>query len=272
MNNKLKTSYIKRDFKKVKGWLYKGAIDIISCLNDIQSALNISGNIAEIGVHHGKLFILLYLFLKNDERGIAIDIFENQYLNLDKSGKGNKKIFIRNLLKFAKDISKLKIIENDSTLITKQDLIENEVNQIRFFSIDGGHTAELTLNDLDISKDNICKGGIIILDDYFNEEWPGVSEGTNKFMLKNPSIFPIAIGGNKIFFTNDLEICKIYQETLFNKFSKYLVKYSEVWGYRVLIINFRKLSIKEKFQKLIKWQQIKDTEVGKFIQRISSYI
>lgn len=272
MNKKLIRDYTTKRFKNVNGWLSEGAVKIIYTLNNIQSELNISGNIAEIGVHHGKLFILLYLLLKNDEYGVAIDLFGFQDLNLDRSGKGNKKIFLKNLKKYAKNTNKLKIIERDSTTVKLKDIFINKEGYFRLFSVDGGHTAELTLNDLSLSKEAICKGGIIILDDYFNENWPGVSVGTNIFMNKNSEIYPFAIGGNKLFFTNDLEFCDIYKHKLLNKFKSYKLKFSTMWGHQVLIIDFNAISFKEKIQRLINWEKLQNTKIGKIIHNIYSEI
>jgi hypothetical protein len=43
----------------VDGYLQSGSASIISLIFDIQYELNISGNIAEIGVFNGKLLILI---------------------------------------------------------------------------------------------------------------------------------------------------------------------------------------------------------------------
>ncbi len=53
-------SYANRNHKKVDGWLEKNTILQLLRINDIQNKLGISGHVGEIGVHHGKLFILLY--------------------------------------------------------------------------------------------------------------------------------------------------------------------------------------------------------------------
>ena len=54
--------YIRHGKFYVEGWLRTEAALVIAALNARQRALDVKGGIAEIGVHHGKLFILLYLF------------------------------------------------------------------------------------------------------------------------------------------------------------------------------------------------------------------
>ena len=53
-----------------------------------QNRTGIDGSLAEIGLHHGKSFIALCLGLVGDQKAYGIDVFENQSLNLDHSGKG----------------------------------------------------------------------------------------------------------------------------------------------------------------------------------------
>jgi len=79
-------SYIHRGKFYVEGWLHTEAAITIAALGERQRALGVEGGIAEIGVHHGKLFILLYLLGRAPERAVAIDLFEDQHLNIDLSG------------------------------------------------------------------------------------------------------------------------------------------------------------------------------------------
>ena len=54
----------------------------------------------EIGVHHGQFFIALNQLIPSNFTSYAIDVFDNQQLNIDKSGEGNKSKFIENLRNF----------------------------------------------------------------------------------------------------------------------------------------------------------------------------
>jgi hypothetical protein len=53
--------------------------------------------VAEIGVHHRKLIILLANLRRQDERAFAVDIFDDQHLNPDGSGCGDLAWFKDNL-------------------------------------------------------------------------------------------------------------------------------------------------------------------------------
>jgi hypothetical protein len=183
----------------VKGWLEPGAAQAITLLSKEQQNANQSGPVAEIGVHHGKLFILLYLLSSKNDLAVAIDLFSHQDLNVEGSGAGDLKRFKRNLNRHA-DTSRLVIHEGDSTKLTAERLLELGHGPFSLVSIDGGHTAEITAHDLATAEGAIGRGGIIILDDCFNEAWPGVSEGVNRYFSELRSIIPFGIGAGKTFF------------------------------------------------------------------------
>lgn len=183
----------------VKGWLFPGAPQAIVLLSEEQRRSDISGGVAEIGVHHGKLFILLYLLSSGNEPAVAIDLFSQQDLNVDHSGAGDLARFKRNLRRHA-DADRLMIHEGDSTQLSSNDLLELGRGPFRLISIDGGHTAEITAHDLVTSEGALAEGGIIILDDCFKEMWPGVADGVHQFFSEPRTVVPFGIGANKVFF------------------------------------------------------------------------
>ncbi len=122
-------------------------------------------------------------------------------MNIDRSGAGNLERFKRNLLRHTSNASRLVIHEGDSTQLTAAHLLEFGRGPFRLISIDGGHTAEITAHDLATSEGALAEGGIIILDDCFNEEWPGVSDGVHSYFSQPSLIVPFAIGAGKTFFT-----------------------------------------------------------------------
>jgi hypothetical protein len=78
-------------FRNIEGWIHPFTAMIILYLARFQSNEHIYGNMAEIGVHHGKSFLPIYFALGANEIAIAIDVFENQQYNFDKSGRGDRK-------------------------------------------------------------------------------------------------------------------------------------------------------------------------------------
>ena len=199
MSNAIPSHYLKHGQHTVKGWLVPGAAQAIVLLSSKQREQLCTGGIAEIGVHHGKLFILLYLLCSGNEAAVAVDLFSHQDLNIDGSGAGDLARFKQNLRRHA-DLSRLVVHEGDSTQLTSEQLMELGRGPLRLISLDGGHPAALTARDLAICEGALADGGIIVLDDCFNGAWPGVSDGVHQFFSAPRTIVPFALGANKTFF------------------------------------------------------------------------
>lgn len=185
--------------RSVEGWLFPTDISVIAALGEIQTRAGITGAVGEIGVHHGRLAILLYLMLHEGERGWCVDIFEQQHLNVDHSGRGDSRVFEKNLAKHGVRPEEIEIIAASSDTVRADDLIR-AVGKTRLMSIDGGHTAEATLGDLRLGHAILDERGAIILDDVFNKDWPGVVDGLMQFLAQpDHDLRPFAISTNKVF-------------------------------------------------------------------------
>lgn len=192
--------YLKHGLRRVSGWLDPFSAVVIADLLAHQTAIGVRGGIAEIGVHHGKLFLLAYLALRTDELGLAIDVFERQELNLDHSGAGDRERFVANVRRHAGDDRALRIIARSSLEVRPADICE-ALGTCRFFSVDGGHTEECTLNDVRLADASVHEAGIVVVDDYFNACWPEVSVGIARYMATpDRALVPFLITPNKIFF------------------------------------------------------------------------
>lgn len=157
--------------KEVRGWVKPGVPHLFALLAAHQAKLGICGGVAEIGVHHGKLAIILAHTLRKSERMVAVDVFENQALNVDGSGKGDRGIFESNLKKFGiQPNSDVEIISSSSMEVSVQQL-ESAVGKIRMFSVDGGHTAELTAWDMGLATGACVDGCIVAVDDAMAVYW-----------------------------------------------------------------------------------------------------
>jgi cephalosporin hydroxylase len=172
--------------RAVPGWLKEGAISALIAFGKWQQENNCLGDAAEIGVHHGKLFILLANLRRQDEQAFAVDIFDDQHLNPDRSGCGDLARFKDNLGFYANEAG-VEIIKKDSTQLTRADFYRGKKGNIRLFSIDGSHTAAHTLSDLTIAAQLLSTDGLICLDDFYNPDWPGVQEGFYRFLSSDRS-------------------------------------------------------------------------------------
>lgn len=230
--------YCTKGKDRVDGWL--GSIDArilyVILLNQIDRA--ISGSVAEIGVHHGKSFILLCLALKNNEKAYAIDVFEQQELNLDGSGRGDRVVFCENLRRFGVDADSdaIKIDARSSLDVSPADIIDS-AGRIRLFSIDGGHWRSIVRHDLHLAERVISDDGVIALDDILRPEWPEVTIGYyDWYENSSKNLVPFAIGFNKLYLCRK-EQREAYAHSLMNDsiLKVHFNKYYGLFGYEVPI-------------------------------------
>jgi hypothetical protein len=218
--------YYKKNFDSVNGWCNRKLFDVVDAL--AECGINRKGGVAEIGVHHGKFYIMLNHTTDALDTSYAIDVFGLQHLNIDKSGLGDRYAFERNLKELDKHKGEnTRIFEMDSLSLTNQ--IPD--SSLRFISVDGGHTVEHTMYDLRLAERLIANEGVVILDDIMGEYWCGVTEGYIKYALTYPSIVPFAMGLNKLF------LCKLsHQEHYFKIMQKLSTKQTKFVGYPIIIV------------------------------------
>jgi hypothetical protein len=145
-------------------------------------------------VHHGKTFILLSLCLKEKELGIAVDIFDNQELNVDFSGKGDLELFRRNLLKHGNE-TQSKIIKKSSMSLKPDDIKQS----LRFIHVDGGHWYGAVVNDLRLAA--ACAGPdcVIAIDDFFNADFPEIAAAYYTWKEEKSELVPFSISRGKLY-------------------------------------------------------------------------
>ena len=193
--------YLIFGLRRVEGWLEPYSAEFIFMLSDVQRRAGITGAVAEIGVHHGKLFNVLALGTGVGEKALAIDIFEYQHLNVDRSGLGDRSTFLANVRSWTDCADRVEIVARSSLEVRAEEILAL-TGQLRLASIDGGHTEECTLNDLRLFERCLAPQGIVIIDDYFNPHWPDVSTGVAKYFARPEArLRPFAISPNKVYLT-----------------------------------------------------------------------
>ena len=185
--------------RDVEGWFFPIDAFLFALVDGIQKNECISGNLFEIGVHHGKTAIFLGRAAAAGEMVGVCDVFGEQELNEDRSGEGSLALFAGNMRKLgAIPENRLRIFAQRSDLLTTADT----TTTCRFFHIDGGHRPADVRSDLETAVAALRSDGVVAVDDLFNSNWPGVSEGFYDFMRKRPGeLVPILIGGNKVLLT-----------------------------------------------------------------------
>ncbi len=252
--------YLRTGNRAVKGWLDPVDGRLIATLGAIQADLEWGGATGEIGVHHGKLAILLYMLLNAGESGFCIDVFDQQNLNVDGSGRGDEARFQSNLKYFLGKRFEPVCLRGDSTSFAPED-ITGAVGSVRLFSIDGGHTPDITASDLQLASDSMAEHGVVILDDFFNATFPGVAEGGARYLSSaRAGLTPFAIGLNKVFLCRG-EQAGLYRNELCSRSARYIYKESEFFGATVTVFHAGRASARQRFvgrlRKSARWRAAK---------------
>lgn len=224
INNINLRNYYHNGYGNIDGWVSEKLFLIFDYIDSLP--INKVGGVCEIGVHHGKFYLLMNQLVANSEQSYAIDIFDLQHLNVTHSGGYGTpvnnftldvtNIFKLNLFRYdAHNGTNTNIIKHDST--GPHHYLDNIIKpgSLRFFSVDGGHSVEHVINDLNIANRLISNEGLVILDDVCNHSWISVMEGLCKYMMTYPTLVPIAIGFNKMW------MCKLsYRDYYYEQFLK----------------------------------------------------
>ena len=189
---------------RIGGWLNQTtALTIIETLW-LQERYGITGNLAEIGVFQGKSFLALAAGARVSETILALDIFDGTDIASERPdydvaayGQGNQAKFMANLTEFFPQAKVVTIVRSSTDLRGRER--EFGMMGLRFLSIDGGHTRQITVNDLQIADACLADDGVCCLDDVFNVHWTGVISGLFEFLQSGPGLVPVAMFPNKLF-------------------------------------------------------------------------
>jgi hypothetical protein len=203
-------------------------------LAQIQHISGLYGSVGEMGVHHGRYTGCLFLGTTLNEDLVVGDVFEQQEKNVDGSGNGNKGKFMKGLTTYGLSKSDLHTVHTGSTDEIPFDWSSQAgFSPFRMVSVDAGHTAVLTFNDLEISFCNLLQGGIVVLDDWFHGYWMGVTEGgIDFFSMGGHDVFPFLHCEGKFFMTNTREHHDMYYNELIKdkRIKKFLRKDAKKFG------------------------------------------
>lgn len=206
------SAYVEGGFTEVSGWMAPAPVET---LRNLAQAQEHGGHVAEIGIHHGQTFILLALLCGEGERAVGFDLFENQSENVDSSGLGDRDQLDHNLRTAGVPEDRVVLESKNSLRLEPAEVIGLVGGKIRLFSVDGGHTAATTMNDLWVADRCLAPGGVVVLDDAFSPVWPGVGEGMHSYLRhRSCSLIPFGIVDNKTYFTNTSRAADRYRNVL----------------------------------------------------------
>ena len=196
----MENGFLRRYFERMPsmpGWFFPDAAVMFMAYNQLASARAASGNTLEIGVFHGRSAIAVASLRGQSGTFTAIDVFDDlQARDGSSHDVGLRGAFLANMAEAFPERDWLRVIAAPSATVHADALGPHT-----FCHIDGLHSAEGTYADMRLCADVVVDGGLVALDDYFNERYPGVSEGALSFEARHPGVLrPIAVGFNKVLF------------------------------------------------------------------------
>jgi hypothetical protein len=169
----------------------------------------------------------------------------------------------RNLEKFSAGLDRIEIFKRNSMDLRADDLLA-ACGPVRLFSVDGGHTAACTLNDIQISEASTLDHGLVVVDDYFNPSWPDVSAGVAQYIFhRGSTLRPFAISPNKLYLARS-HCHERYRTALKERVARYHLKTSTMYDHDVDIYGYDQSTSWRR--RLINY--VKKTPIGAPIHRI----
>ncbi len=180
-------AYLERGYHTVPGMSSRFAAAVCARLLRLQTAMGISGPIAEIGTFEGRFFIALGHALEPGEVALGIDLFD--WPNPEVLGR-----FEANCSKHGLDASRRITWKTDSRTMQPADILAKVGGKrLRFFHIDGEHSRDALTRDLERATAVMAPEGIIVLDDMLHPGYPTLMVAVQQWLERNPDWCPLAI-------------------------------------------------------------------------------
>jgi predicted O-methyltransferase YrrM len=179
--------YLVQSYRSVPGMSSQFAAAISCGLMRIQSALGVTGHVAEIGTFQGRYFIALALALQAGERALGIDRFDwPTPAVLDR--------FEQNCERYGVGRDKRITWKADSRDMTPEDLLAKfGSGRVRLFHIDGEHTRAALTRDLELATATIGAGGLIVLDDMLHPGYPTLMVAVQDYLQRHPEMTVLCV-------------------------------------------------------------------------------
>jgi len=237
--------YFKHSMKTVRG--YMGSLDAlaIAALLKCQDRANITGHLCEIGVHHGRLFLMLALSRRPGEMSLAIDLFEDDAINSCTDHAGRDRALSVNANRLGIKLSNREVFKTSSLEITAADIVERTGGAVRFFSVDGCHLYNGVEHDLRLAEQTLTPEGIIAIDDFFSPKWADVSFAAGDF-LRHTELIPFAL-------TSKLYVCAPAEAGRYQAALRSLTDVAQISSVQILgqtVVALRESVVKRGFEVL----------------------
>lgn len=174
-----KTTLLNRitDIDSIDGWFGIDDCHLFDLIFSMQSVYRTVGDILEIGVFKGRSSSFIANYLNKNEKLHLCDDFGLNNAELIYSGVRSIESVTNTIIDHSK-INKEQIIFYSCL---SKDLKLPEDQLFRFIHVDGSHTKDNVIKDLELSFKHLMVNGIIAVDDYNSKHYQ-VTEGVDSFL------------------------------------------------------------------------------------------
>jgi hypothetical protein len=135
----------------------------------------------EVGVWEGKSAALMALHCTETESCMFLDI----------RAMDGAKSRIEQVVPEAKCV----FMQKNSRSVLQQPSILEMADRVRWMHIDGEHTAEAVMCDLQNADLLVARSGMVVIDDFFSPAYPQVTQAVFQFLATRPSRFCLVLCG-----------------------------------------------------------------------------
>lgn len=185
----------------IEGWFSDSAAALWDSLLAWQSGNGITGNMLEIGVHHGKSAALMAMHARPGEMVLLADY----YLQTAR---------VQTALQAAKPASGVEFvaIRGDSRKLPNNPTVLATHRSHRWIHIDGEHTASAVTADLRVADTLLANEGVVVVDDFFSWMYPQITEAVFRYIRSRPDDLALFLCGfNKAYLARPLHVHRYLQ-------------------------------------------------------------
>jgi hypothetical protein len=191
-------------FGDVAGFYWVQSEAVWSFLLNSQNRCDIAGNYLEIGVFHGRSAHLAAQYLSDDEICILVDVNDIAFVGARMAEYGRTAV----------------IVQAPSDQLNRTAAADHR-GTCRWIHVDGDHSGHAVLTDLDLAKQYVNSRGVIVVDDYYNAQYPQITAATYKWLDLNPEYRMVLCGFNKAYLVHG-RVYDLYESIIRQHLATYL--------------------------------------------------
>jgi hypothetical protein len=169
--------------QSIPGWLVPQQLIVQDAFLTLQRKAGLTGNLVEIGVWKGRLASLMALHRTSNEQILLIDPAINNQIVTEAFNTVGAEV---------KNTHVLPLLSQRLPTVKGW---ENLAASVRYFHIDGEHSRQAVIRDLELADFTLHDDGLVIVDDFFNNTYPQVSQAVFEYQAANSGRLILLVHG-----------------------------------------------------------------------------